>query len=143
MGLLRGRSRKRFDPFEARTGEVVKSERHDAVLSSGTITTLGAGTTDTTILAVPTGQTARLLEVNTRTNSATANRYRVLMDGTRLLFADVAALPFTTTEKYQYEDAPRANGTISISFDTGGIASLDWVIRYTLEPASGGYLVGR
>lgn len=143
MGLLRGRSRKRFDPFEARTGEVVRTEAHAALLATYSAT-VGAGTSTTTILTVPTGFIARVVAASASYDpSGLVENSSIKVDGTPFYLLESGTARWTDNTEFEFEQAPRAANTITFTQTNSAGTSYTIVVRYVLEPASGGYLVSR
>jgi len=149
MGLLTGRSRKQYNPFKGRSGEVVLEERHDTVLLNYTLTA-SSGTQAFTMLQVPEGFSARILKYSMLVNQSPGSTdfYELRIDGNRLariIIAGIAAPDGqTVSEQFTFEDAVSATNTIQIYVDqdpTPLMHNVTVEIHYVLEPTSRGYLV--
>lgn len=134
MGLLYP-SRKTSDWQVQKTGPVLRyEEKHEARLVRSTTTT------DHTVLTVPAGYKATVLQVLHYSVSAGNLIYFVRVDGSAIYGAFVpAATDFLDFKTWQYAEAPVAYGTISLDIQSAALTSTDLNILYVLEPASESY----
>ena len=137
-GLLHGPSRKKSDWETERTGSSIElRERHTTIPESGDISTIAAGTTDTTIVTAPSDTKGSLtyLQVIVR-NLGVVNRVEILIDGERayLILAGTAETILTFT----YQEAVRFNTNIVLRLAAGGIATpaISYNLLYIQEPVS-------
>lgn len=134
-GLL-SPSRKQSDWERERTGQVLRqAEKPRAVTASST------STTDATIVAVPDGYKATLLQLNFYVTSASNRILQIRCDGVTVYNAFVTASTDVLGQQvFLYEEGPVAVKTISVTYaGGGGVSSADIGLRYALEPLGDGY----
>jgi len=134
MGLIRP-SRKKDNFFIQRTGPVIKYPEKRTILSVRSTTI-----TDHTVLTVPPGYKATILQVLHYTTSVSNTVYFVRTDNKAIYVALVPpSTDFVDFKDWKYEDAPTAFGSITLDVQSGTLSTTDLNILYALEPAGEGY----
>lgn len=143
MGLLRYRSRKQYDPYAARSGDITKLENHDTLIASITYSGGVAETRTENILTVPKDFIAHIVGLSYFFNpSSGLTDTSIKVDGKPFHYVDWNTTDIVNSEEYEFEQAPIATGNITCTFTCGaGGLTAGVTIRYVLEPTARGYLV--
>lgn len=109
-------------------------EKHEPRLVRSTTTT------DHTVLTVPQGYKATILQVLHYSIAAGTLIYFVRADDTAIYGAIVpVTTDFVDFKTWKYEEAPVAYATIKLDIQSAALTSTDLNILYVLEPASESY----
>jgi hypothetical protein len=129
-------SRKQSDWEHERTGQVLRQTEKPRALTAAS-----TSTTDATIVSVPDGYKATLLQLNYYITSASNRILQIRCDGTTVYNAFIADTTDVLGQQvFLYEEGPVAVKTISVTYaGGGGVSSADIGIRYALEPQTDGY----
>jgi len=142
MGLLRGKSRKQYDPFLGRSGDVVQREHHETYYASFD-QNVGAGTATATLLNVPANYYVRVLGITYffDVGGTGINYANISYDTVKTYFLPLDVASAQDSIEYEYEQSPKVSSNISFEYSTPSGGTFNIAIRYSLEPTARGYLV--
>jgi len=142
MGLLTGRSRKQYDPFKGRSGDLQLIEQHETLFATFD-DSVASGVGSQTILQVPSGYYARIVGVTYFFDvggSGVTYGY-ILVDSNKFIVLPLDVASVSELVEYEFEQAPRASNNVQLQYNTPSGGTFTVTLRYVLEPTSRGYLV--
>lgn len=139
-GLLSGPSRKQYDTFTTRTGDVVKPEKHNSITVIGS---LGPGTDTFNFYTVPTGKEVRILYLNVLYRGGGEFFIGFTYGGSDIpliQFSTAAGVKAFDNVSFIYENAPvvKEGGILKMAQGLGSSTS-EGTIIYVEESIAGGY----